>query len=124
MYQELTKFKMPKNCVSSDKKAIEARTMMAKASGTDLKGYDAQLASTEMFYKAAAAVKFTESPKLIETMQNVSKFSFDHGLLGEGASDETFIGMGFPGGKTFGSKSNLKLRFNSDYMKMAAEGKL
>ncbi|MCG8669591.1 MAG: putative urea ABC transporter substrate-binding protein [Pseudomonadales bacterium] len=109
---------------ASDKKATEARTFMAKASGTDLKGYDAQLASTQMFYKAADAVAFTESPKLIDTMKNVSKFSFTHGLLGDGASDETFIGMSFPGGKTFGSTSNLKLRFNSDYMKMAAEGKL
>ncbi|MCG8315557.1 MAG: putative urea ABC transporter substrate-binding protein [Pseudomonadales bacterium] len=108
----------------SDKKAIEARTSMAKASGTDLKGYDAQLASTQMFYKAAEAVSFTESPKLIDTMKNVSKFSFDHGLLGDGAADETFIGMEFPGGKFFGSKSNVKLRFNADYMKMAAEGKL
>ena len=29
-----------------------ARTAMGKASGTDLAGYDAQLATTRMFYKA------------------------------------------------------------------------
>lgn len=108
----------------SDKKATDARTLMAKASGTDLKGYDAQLASTEMFYEAVDAVSFTTSPKLIDTMKNVSSFSFDHGLLGEGASDATFIGMEFPGGKTYGNKSNIKLRFNAEYMEMAAKNKL
>lgn len=108
----------------SDKKGTEAREFMAKGSGTDLKGYDSQLASTQMFYKAADAVEFTKSPKLIETMKSVSEFSFKHGLLGEGAADATFIGMEFPGGKTYGSTSNIKFRFNSSYMEMAAKNQL
>lgn len=104
-------------------KAKSSRTFMAKASGTDLKGYEAQLATTEMFYDAKAAVKFTNSPKLKKTMQYVAEFSFEHGLLGEGAPDAGFIGVEMPAG-LYGSSSNVKLRFDSSYMQMAADGKL
>lgn len=105
------------------KQAIKARTQMAKASGTDLKGYDAQLATTEMFYKANDAVKFTNSPKLKTTMKYVAEFSFAHGLLGDGAPDAGFIGIETPAG-VFGNKKNIKLRFDPSYMDMAAKGKL
>ncbi len=100
-----------------------AREFMGKASGTDLAGFEAQLASTKMFYTPADAVAFSTSEKLKTTMQYVAKFSFDHGLLGEGAADETFIGIETPAG-VFGSTSNIKLRFDPSYMKMAADGKL
>jgi len=105
------------------KKAIKARKKMAKASGTDLKGYDAQLATTEMFYNAKDAVKFTKSPKLKTTMKYVAEFSFAHGLLGEGAPNAGFIGIQTPAG-VFGNKKNIKLRFDPSYMDMAAKGKL
>ncbi len=101
-----------------------ARTAMGTASGTDLAGFDAQLASTRMFYKPADAVAFATSPALPKTMEQVAKFSFAHGLLGEGAKDAGFVGIAFPGGATQGSKDNVKLRFDADYMRMAAEGKL
>ena len=104
-------------------KAKTARTFMATASGTDLKGYEAQLATTEMFYDAKNAVAFTNSPKLKTTMQYVAEFSFAHGLLGEGAPDAGFIGIEMPAG-VYGSSGNVKLRFDPSYMKMAADGKL
>ncbi len=107
----------------TDKKAIAARTEMGKASGTDLKGYDAQLASTKMFFKAVDAVSFTESKDLKDTMEKVASFSFDHGLLGDGAPDAGYIGIETPSG-IYGDKNNVKLRFSPDYMKMAADGKL
>ena len=102
----------------------EALTFMAKASGTDLKGYKSQLDSTMMFYDASEAVKFSISDALPKTMKKVAEFSYDHGILGEGAPDAEFIGMAFPGGKTFGDTKNIKLRFDDTYVKMAAEGKL
>lgn len=107
----------------SDKKAIAARTAMGKASGTDLKGYDAQLASTKMFYKASDAVAFTNSKALIDTMAKVAGFSFDHGILGDAAPNAEFIGIETPAG-VYGDKKNIKLRFNPAYMQMAADGKL
>jgi NitT/TauT family transport system substrate-binding protein len=102
----------------------EALTSMAEASGTDLAGYKAQLAATEMFYNPIDAVSFAESTTLPETMKSVSQFSFDHGILGDGAMDADFIGMEFPNGVITGNTDNVKLRFNAEFMKMAAEGKL
>ena len=107
-----------------DAKAKEAKTFMGKASGTDLAGYEHQLKATKMFYDPAEAVSFTVSPALIKTMDLVRKFSFDHGILGEGAKSVDAVGIEFPGGKVLGDKNNIKLRYNADFMNMAAEGKL
>ncbi len=104
-----------------DEKAL---TFMAEASGTDLAGYKSQLDSTMMFYDASEAVKFADSADLPKTMKKVSEFSFDHGILGDGAPNAEFIGMEFPGGKTFGDPKNIKLRFTDTFVKMAADGKL
>ncbi len=107
----------------ADANATAARTYMAQASGTDLAGYDAQLASTEMFYTPAAALALTNSEQLMKTMQNVAEFSFDHCLLGEGAPDAGFIGVETPAG-TYGDSGNVQLRFDPRYMQMAADGEL
>ncbi len=101
-----------------------AREHMAKASGTDLKSFEAQLAATRMFYTAKDAVAFATGAQLPETMAKVAKFSFDHGLLGEGAPSADAVGMSFANGVTQGSKNNLKLRFEPKYMQMAADGQL
>jgi len=110
--------------MSGDDEAAEtARAYMADASGTDLAGFDAQLASTSMFYSAEEAVAFTASDALPATMQYVAEFSFDHGLLGEGAPDAGFIGIDMPAGG-FGNPENTRLRFDPSYMQMAIDGKL
>ncbi|MET3999734.1 putative urea ABC transporter substrate-binding protein [Marinobacterium sp. MBR-109] len=110
--------------MSGDDEAAEAaKTYMAQASGTDLSGYEAQLASTEMFYTPSAALSLTNSPTLVTTMQHVAEFSFEHGLLGEGAPDATFIGIETPAG-VYGDSNNIKLRFNPAYMQMALDGSL
>ncbi|MDX1453464.1 MAG: putative urea ABC transporter substrate-binding protein [Oleiphilaceae bacterium] len=103
--------------------ATKAKSYMATASGTDLKGYEAQLASTEMFYTPKAALALTNSQKLVDTMKHVANFSFNHGLLGDGAPDAGFIGIEMPAG-IFGDKGNIKFRFDPTYMDMAAKGKL
>jgi NitT/TauT family transport system substrate-binding protein len=105
-------------------KGIEALTAMATASGTDLEGYKSQLATTKMFYTPAEAVAFATNPDLVKSMDLVRTFSFDHGLLGEGARTVDAVGIAFPGGKVLGDAKNVKLRFDADTMKMAAEGKL
>ncbi len=107
-----------------DGDSIAARSAMAEASGTDLAGYDAQLATTEMFYDPADAVEFAKDEKLIDTMSFVANFLFSHGILGEGASSPDFVGMEFPDGKTLGDTANIKLRFDPSFMAMAAEGSL
>ena len=98
-----------------------AREAMAKASGTDLAGFDAQLKATRMFYQPAEAVAFTTGPELAATMEGVRRFSAAHGLM-QGGVDS--VGIAFPGGRTLGDKANVKLRFTEEYMKMAANGGL
>jgi len=111
--------------MSSDTdEGIAARTAMAEASGTDLAGYEAQLASTQMFYDPAEAVAFVESEALPETMVTVAEFLFEQGILGEGAPSADFVGVEYPGGVITGDPENVQLRFDTTYMQMAADGSL
>ena len=102
----------------------EVLTAMAEASGTDLAGYKAQLDSTEMFYTPAEAVTFTQGEDLKSTMVNVAEFLFDKGILGEGAPSADFVGVAYPDGTTTGDPANVKFRFDTTYMQMAADGAL
>jgi NitT/TauT family transport system substrate-binding protein len=105
-------------------KGKAAREAMAKLSGTNLAGFDAQLGTTRMFYTAKEAVVFTKSAELVKTMELVRTFCFEHNLLGEGVKSKDAIGMAFPSGETLGRKNNVKLRFDASFMLMAADGKL
>jgi NitT/TauT family transport system substrate-binding protein len=105
-------------------KGKEARSAMARLSGTDLAGYEAQLKTTKMFYSPAEAVSFVTSVQLPKIMDLVRTFCFEHALLGEGVKSKDAIGIAFPGGNVLGSKSNVKMRFDAAFMKMAADKKL
>jgi len=102
----------------------EVLTAMAEASGTDLDGYKAQLASTEMFYDPADAVTFTQGGELPNTMVSVAEFLFDKGILGEGAPSPDFVGVEYPDGTITGDANNVQFRFDTTYMQMAADGEL
>lgn len=101
-----------------------AREAMAKLSGTDLPGYESQLKTTHLYYTAKDALAATTSDSLVAANDRVRHFSFDHGLFGQGAKSVDAIGIEFPGGKTLGDKTNIKLRFDPTYVTMAADGKL
>ncbi|MGR3582536.1 MAG: putative urea ABC transporter substrate-binding protein [Sagittula sp.] len=102
----------------------EVLTALAEASGTDLEGYMAQLAATEMFYDPAEAVAQASSPELPGTMTAVAEFLFDKGILGEGAPSADFVGVAYPDGSVTGDENNVKFRFDTTYMQMAADGEL
>ncbi|MEM9765524.1 MAG: lipid kinase, partial [Pseudomonadota bacterium] len=102
----------------------EVLTALAEASGTDLAGYKAQLASTEMFWDPADAVAFVKSDALPTTMVNVAEFLFEKGILGEGAPSADFVGVSYPDGSTTGDAENVNLRYDVTYMQMAADGAL
>ncbi|AUC54851.1 lipid kinase [Sagittula sp. P11] len=102
----------------------EVLTALAEASGTDLEGYKAQLAATEMFYDPAEAVAQASSPELPGTMTAVAEFLFDKGILGEGAPSADFVGVAYPDGSVTGDENNVKFRFDTTYMQMAADGEL
>ncbi len=101
-----------------------ARAAMGAASGTDQAGFEAQLAATKLFPTPAEAVTFTDSPDLKVTMDKVRTFLFDKGLLGSGAPSADVIGIELPSGEVLGDAANVKLRFTSEYMKLAADGAL
>ncbi|ROO35122.1 MULTISPECIES: putative urea ABC transporter substrate-binding protein [unclassified Pseudomonas] len=97
---------------------------MAKASGTDLAGFQAQLDTTRLFATPQEALGFATSGQLPDTQRKVADFSFRHGLLGEGAKNADAVGMAFANGVILGDKANLKLRFDPTYVQLAADAKL
>ena len=108
----------------SDAAGRAAQTAMAKASGTDLNGFGLQLATTRLFSTAADAYAFVTAEGVIKSMDSVRRFSFEHGILGQGASSVDAVGIQFPGGKSLGDTRNIKMRFDSGFTKLAVDGKL
>jgi NitT/TauT family transport system substrate-binding protein len=104
--------------------AENAIARMAELSGTTPASFKQQLKTTAMYYRAQDAVAFTQSPELFRNMDFVRKFCFEHKLLGESAASVDQVGIQFPDGKILGDPKNVKMRFATEYMQMAAEGKL
>lgn len=110
--------------IAALEKDAAAKEAMAKASGTDVAGFDGMLTTTKMFWKPADAVAFVTGPELKTTSEKVSTFLFDKALLGKDAKSPGAIGIEFPDKSVFGEKGNVKLRFDATYMQEAADGKL
>ncbi|MBI2450268.1 MAG: ABC transporter substrate-binding protein [Candidatus Nealsonbacteria bacterium] len=94
-----------------------ALNAMAEKSGTTLASYNKQLETTYMFWKPTDAAALTRGKKLVEVMDLVRKFSFDHGLFGQGHVSVDSVGVTFPDGTVLGDQNNVKLRFTDKYMK-------
>jgi NitT/TauT family transport system substrate-binding protein len=105
-------------------KGKAARTAMAKASGTDLAGFEAQLKTTKMFYTPKEALDFANSADLPKITDLVRTFSFEHALLGDNVKSKDAIGIAMPDGKVQGAATNVKLRYDTSFMKLAADNKL
>jgi NitT/TauT family transport system substrate-binding protein len=108
----------------NDAAAKSARSVMAKASGTDTAGFEAQLATTHLFATPEDAYAFMTSEAIIKTMDLVRRFSFEHGILGQGAGSADVVGIQFSAGKSLGDSGNLKMRFDPRFTKMAVDGQL
>ncbi|BBI50085.1 lipid kinase [Vreelandella olivaria] len=91
-----------------------ALSIMADAAGTDVEGYRNQLDATYLYTDPAEAIELMESPELIETMERVAEFSFEHGLLGDMAPNAGVVGIETPSG-IFGDESNVQLRFDPSF---------
>jgi len=105
-------------------KNVAALTQMAKASGTTLESYQAQLSTTALFHEPAEALRLATGPQLPDVMKRIAKFSFDKGLLGDSARSADAIGVSFPNGVSNGNAKNIKLRFDDTYLRLAVDGKL
>jgi NitT/TauT family transport system substrate-binding protein len=97
---------------------------MAKLSGTDPATYEAQLKTTYLYLKPADAVAYNTGAEIVKHEDAVRQFSFSKGLFGPNAKSVDAIGIEFPGGKVLGDKANVRLRFDSSFTQMAADGKL
>jgi NitT/TauT family transport system substrate-binding protein len=106
------------------KNGTASKEAMAKASGTDLKGFDDQLATTKLFSDPKDAVAFTTGGDLKATTKRVSKFLFEKSLLGKDAKSDGAVGVEFPDKTVCGNTGNVKFRYDATYMKEAADGKL
>ena len=102
----------------------KALASIAEGSQDTLASYKEQLSTTHMFYAPQSAVQQTMSPDLKKTMDLVRKFCFSHGLLGEKTPSADDVAIQFPDGSALGKADRVRLRFNSAYMQMAAQGKL
>jgi NitT/TauT family transport system substrate-binding protein len=101
-----------------------ALEFLADQAGGTVAEFKAQLETTRMFYDPAEGAAFAASPQVKNTMVEVARFSFDHGLYGDGAPSEQFVGIEYPDGSVWGDAGNVKLRFDNTFMLRAANGEL
>ena len=104
--------------------ADKVLTAVAEGSADSLASYKEQLSTTRMFYEAKSAVDFGSSPVLKQKMALVRQFCFDHGLLGEKTGTADDVAIRYPDGSIQGKADHVRLRFENQYMEMAAQGKL
>lgn len=108
----------------NDEQGRQARAAMAKLSGADLAGFEAQLKTTALYATPKAALDFMTGPQIVAANDRVRTFSFANGLFGAGARSVDDIGIQFAGGKVLGNGQNIKLRFDPTYVSAAAAGQL
>ena len=101
-----------------------AKEEMAKASGTDLAGFDAQLATTAMFYDPGQGGRVHRRPEAAEDHGPCPQLPVQPRHPRHNAASVDVVGMSFPGGKTLGDANNVKLRFDPAFMAHAAAGSL
>jgi NitT/TauT family transport system substrate-binding protein len=97
---------------------------IGEGSGDSLDSYKEQLTTTRMFYGPQEAVQFGKSSDLKQKMALVRQFCFDHGLLGEQTHSVDDVAILYPDGSLQGKPDRVRLRFNTLFMEMAAQGKL
>ena len=104
--------------------ADKALTAIAQGSQDSLASYKEQLSTTKMFYTPQSALEFGNSAELKQKMALVRQFCFDHGLLGKSTKSVDDVAIGYPDGSVQGKADRVRLRFDSTFMQMAAQGKL
>jgi NitT/TauT family transport system substrate-binding protein len=101
-----------------------AKEAMAKASGSDLAGFDAQLKTTKLFATPKEAAAFAEGKDIAATMDHVREFLFAKALLGKDAKSADVVGVELADKKVLGDSKNVKFRFDPSFMLLAAADKL
>jgi NitT/TauT family transport system substrate-binding protein len=97
---------------------------IAEASQDSLASYKEQLSTTRMLYKPQEALDLMKSPELKQKMNLVRQFCFTHGLLGNNTKSVDDVAIKYPDSSIQGKPDRLRLRFDTTYMQLAAQGKL
>ncbi len=97
---------------------------IAEGSADSVESYKEQLSTTKLFYSAKDAAAFGASPEMKQKMALVRQFCFDHGLLGANSKSADEVAIQYPDGSVQGKADRVRLVFDVNYMRMAAEGKL
>jgi NitT/TauT family transport system substrate-binding protein len=99
-------------------------TAIGEASQDSLASYKEQLSTTHMFLTPQSALQMAASPDLKKTMDLVRQFCFTHGLLGEKTKSADEVAIQFPDKSVLGKSDRVRFRFSTEFMQMAADGKL
>jgi NitT/TauT family transport system substrate-binding protein len=99
-------------------------TGIAEASKDTLASYKEQLSTTQMFYTPQSALQIAASANLRKTMDLVRQFCFSHGLLGDKTKSPDDVAIQLPDGSVLGKPDRVRLRFNTTFVQLAAQGKL
>ncbi|HEX4275230.1 MAG TPA: putative urea ABC transporter substrate-binding protein [Bryobacteraceae bacterium] len=97
---------------------------IAAGSEDSLESYKEQLKTTNLFRTPESAASFTTAADFKQKMNLVRQFCFAHGLLGANAKSADIVGIRYPDGSVQGNKDRVHLRFETNYMHLAQEGKL
>src|SRR5690606_27890779 len=106
-----------------DAEGIAAREFMAEVSGTDLKDFDRQVATT-YFYGAEEGAEAYGGATMPGIIDSTTSFAFSQGLLGAAAKDKGYVGVELADGTIVGDGNNVKFRIDTSYMEAAAKGEL
>jgi len=110
--------------MSKDPKRDETLKSIASVSQDTLESYKEQLSTTRMMYTPKEAIDLMTAAAFKEKMQLVRTFCFTHGLLGSNTKSVDDIAIRYPDGAIQGRKDRVRLRFETTYMQLAAQGKL
>ncbi len=102
------------------KRQADAIKWMADFAGNTVEEFNAQLRTTNLFYRREDAFRFASDAKLKATMDLVRTFAGENSFLKNGAGVEQgpdYVGIQFPDGSVVGDRNNVKLYFDTTYMK-------
>lgn len=102
---------------SRSPQAESALEKMAKAGGSSITEYKAQLKTTAMFYTAKDAVQYMSGEEIKANMKKVRNFCFKYKLLGDRVNTPDDLGIKFPDGSVLGNQNNVFFYFDDTYMK-------
>lgn len=93
----------------------EVMAFMADAVGTDPAGFQKQI-DTIHFFTPEEATQLVTSQDFADTIESITQFAWDKGLLGQGATGPDAVGVQFGEAHVLGNEQNVNLRFPTSYM--------